>query len=191
MATKLDAFLDTISSSEIIDKTQEAADKALTSFHFCQGSIKSRDEFEQLMADFYCNVESHILGLKKTRSTNLSMDWQRCSDLLSKKYGMRGGKAAFDIAISGVEGGLYGLLKFVAESLANQFAENWVKCRVSAFWDDLSSKERISVSAEYMQKFNHILPASIKDENPHLFAANFYKFLEYHPEMLKRLKNIR
>ena len=191
MATKLDAFLDKISPENTIEKTEKAADKALNSFQIRDARIESWEEFKHVMADFYCLTECHILGFKKIRSSNLYMDWGRCSNLLCKKYGMRGDRAAFNMSRTGVEGGLYGVLKFVAETLANQFADNWVQCRISAFWENLSHDERMSVPIEYLEKFRHILPPEILEQNPYLFVANFYRFLEHHPQMRKNLKNIR
>lgn len=192
MATKLESLLINISPEETIDKTQAAADNALNSFSIDSANINTFDEFKELMAEFYCLVESNIIGQKKPRQMYLSIDWGRCSILLSNKYGKhRGDWAAFNIAKTGVEGGLYAVLKYVAKALAQQFTANWIGVRIGEFWDNLSHEERLAVPMEYLEKYRHILPKEILEQNPSLFVANFYRFLEYHPQIMKGLKNIR
>ena len=191
MATKLESFLIDISPEETIDKAQAAADSALNSISTHREKFDTFDEFKDLMAGFYCLVESNMIGLEKPRSMNLSMDWGRCSNLLFEKYGHGGDHTAFSIAQSGVEGGLYSVLKYVAETLAKQFTTNWIGVRIGEFWDNLSHEERLAVPMEYLEKYRHILPQEILEQNPSLFAINFYRFLEHHPQMMRGLKNIR
>jgi len=144
-----------------------------------------------LMAEFYCLVESNMIGIKRPRPMNLFIDWGCCLNLFLKKYGHRGGRAAFRIAQSGVEGGLYSVLKYIAEALIQQFTTNWIQCRIGEFWNNLSTEEKLAVPLEYLEKYRHILPQEILEQDPYLFGANFYKFLEYHPQMMKEVKNIR
>ena len=191
MTTKLESFLNDISPEETIERAQAAVSSSLNSISISSGKIDTWDEFKELMAELYCLVESNMIGLEKPRSINLSMDWGRCSDLLFKKYGHGGDQTAFDIAQSGVEGGLYAVMKYVAEALAQQFTTNWIGVRIGEFWDNLSLEERLAVPLEYLEKYRHILPQEILEKNPSLFAANFYRFLEHHPQMIKGLKNIR
>ena len=99
-----------------------------------------------------------MIGLEKPRQMNLSMDWGRCSNLLFEKYGHRGDQTAFSIAQSGVEGGLYSVLKYVAETLAQQFTTNWIGVRIGEFWKNLSHEEKLAVPLEYLEKYRHILP---------------------------------
>ena len=192
MITKLEFFLIDISPEETIDKAQAAADNALNSFSIDSARIDTFDEFKEMMAEFYCLVESNMIGLEKPRQMNLSMDWGRCSFLLLDKYGKhRGDQAAFRIAQSGVEGGLYSVLKYVAKTLAQQFTTNWIGVRISQFWKSLSTEEFFTVSQEYLDKYRHILSPEILEEGPLIFAAKFMEFLEHHPQMMKDLKNIR
>ena len=191
MTTKLESFLNDISPEETIERAQAAVSSSLNSISISSGKIDTWDEFKELMAELYCLVESNMIGLEKPRSMNLSMDWGRCSNLLFEKYGHGGDQTAFDIAQSGVEGGLYAVMKYVAEALAQQFTTNWIGVRIGEFWDNLSLEERLAVPLEYLEKYRHILPQEILEKNPSLFAANFYRFLEHHPQMIKGLKNIR
>ena len=191
MTTKLESLLENISPEKTIERAQAAADRALNSISINHAKIDTWDEFKELMANFYCLVESNLIGLEKPRTMNLFMDWGRCSNLFLRKYGHRGDQAAFSIAQSGVEGGLYAVLKYIAEALAQQFTTNWIPCRIGEFWNNLSPEERLAVPLEYLEKYRHILPQEILDQNPSLFVGNFYRFLEYHPQMMKELKNIR
>ena len=191
MPTKLDTFLFQLTPEKTIDKTQAAADRALNSFSVPSSSYQTWDDFKQMMAEFFCLVDSKIIGLKYNRSTNISMDWSRCSELLTQKYGSQGGQAAFSIAKTGVEGGLYAILKYIAEALARQFSTNWIQCKIGEFWNSLSHEERLAVPTEYLGKYQHLLPQEILEQSTSLFAANFFRFLEHHPQMIKRLRNIR
>jgi len=191
MASKLEVLLNNISPEETIERAQAAASRALNSILIISEKIDTWGEFKELMAEFYCLVESNMIGLEKSRQMNLFMDWGCCLNLFLKKYGHRGGRAAFSIAQSGVEGGLFSVLKYIAETLTQQFTTNWIQCRIGEFWNNLSTEERLAAPLEYLEKYRHILPQEILEQNPYLFGANFYRFLEYHPQMMKELKNIR
>jgi len=112
--TKLDRLLETIDPARTLEQVSARVDEAINSFRVKSGVIKEWQEFEDLLTAFFRHVENSILGIRVSNSGYAHIDWGRCCRLLKKEYGPNGEKAAFEIVRTGVEGGLYGILKAVA-----------------------------------------------------------------------------
>lgn len=57
-------------------------------------------------------------------SPDPDIDWGRCITHLLKIYGENGEKAAFEMVRTGVEGGIYAVLKRLAKQMAKEYARN-------------------------------------------------------------------
>ena len=110
--------------------------------------------------------------------------------MLIKEYGANGEKAAFEMVRTGAEQGLYGVLKAVARRMVEDYAGNEIAARISNFWEDLSTDEKLAVSEEYLEKYGHLLPSELTSGNAARVRANFLKVLEEHPNIVKSLRNI-
>jgi len=189
MATKLEAFLIEISPEATFDKVQKVAESALNSFSVKAVIPETWEDFRETMGEFFCLLDSMLLGIN--RPMDFEMDWGRCSSLLHQRGGPRGDREAFKIAQTGTGGGLYEIMKFVASAFSQQVADSWIRVKIGKFWNELSADERVSVPLEYLNKFQSILPPEILEQNPSVFSAHFYQFLEHHPQMMQQLRKIR
>ncbi len=189
MATKLEIFLTDISPEATLEKAQKTADGALNSFSSQAVRPETWEDFIGMMGEFFCLLDSRLLGIN--RPMDFEMDWGRCSSLLHQRGGPRGDREAFKIAQTGTGGGLYEILKFVASAFSQQIAGSWIRVKIGSFWNELSADERVSVPLEYLNKFQSILPPEILEQNPYVFAAHFYQFLEHHPQMMQQLRKTR
>ena len=188
MATKLERLLESIDPTRVFNEKAARVDQAMNSFRITSGRIDRWDEFTETMARFYCHVENKILRID--RACSLEMDWGRCSQLLEKEYGPGGFRAAFEIARTGNEGGLYGLLKAVAGGALDKYVGHEISAQVNHFWDGLSVDEKLSVMDEYLAKYGHLLPSELTEGGAFRIKANFTKVLEKHPLILQRLGRI-
>ena len=151
---EIDHLLKRIDPSAILEQRAKQIDNAINTFRLNKASIENWNEFETCLAEFYCHLEN--LSFNKNRQAHMDMDYDRSRRLLLEEYGANGEKIAFEMAKTGVEGGLYAVLKTVAARLTSFYHRNEVRYHVDRFWESLSYDERISAAKQY-QELNGIV----------------------------------
>ena len=190
MKSKLDRLLESIDPARTLDQVSARVDEAVNSFPVKSGLIKDWQGFRTILTEFYRHVENSTLRIQSGFSPDPAIDWGRCCNLLLKEYGPNGEKAAFEMVRTGVEQGLYGVLRAVARRMIDEYSSNEIAARISNFWESLSIDEKLAVSKEYLDKYGHLLPSELTSGSAARVRANFLKVLQEHPHMIKRLKNI-
>ncbi len=110
--------------------------------------------------------------------------------ILMKVYGRSGEKAAFEMARTGNEGGLYGILKAVAMRIADDLSTNEITARVNAWWQAHSTEEVLEASRKYLDRYGHLLPSEMMDASAARIVANFPEVLKNHPKFVQRLRHV-
>jgi hypothetical protein len=190
MASKLDIFLETIDPRRNLDQLWARADAGLNSFKVGEAVATDYWEFQRFLASFFCHMENYMLRLNPPREPDYDFDAGRCHHLLQEELGEQAYQVAFDRARTGVDGGLYGVLKMVAELMVQEYAGNEIAARVSKFWNDLSLDEKLEVPQEYVRKHGHLLPSEITEGVAAKVLVNFRKVLEEHPRVIARLRRV-
>ena len=137
MSTKLEKLLADIDPSKTYGQTLARADDAINSFSGTSGQITDWDKFSRYMASFTAHVESKILQLHPC-PVGSDFYWLKCMQLLCHIYGSNGEKAAFEMARTGNEGGLFSVLRTVALRMAEEYAENEIEARIADYWKKLT-----------------------------------------------------
>jgi len=191
MASKLQRLLESIDPARTIDLTAARADAAVNSFRIDRGIITNWEEFRGLLVRFMLHVECGVLRLPSHVEMPFEFHWGRCLRPLERAYGSSSGpKAAYEMARTGSEGGLYGVLKAVAREISGEYAENEVSGRALSYWNSLSVDEQLAASTEYLAKYRDLLPGELTEGSAARIRGNFVKVLEQHPRMLQRLRMI-
>ena len=190
METKLDKLIQSIDPSISLDQVSHRVNVALNSFQMKRGIVKNKKEFKSVLTEFFRHTENTILGICHRCSEHPDIDWGRCSHILKKAYGANGVTTAFEIARAGTEGGIYAVFKAVARQMTEEYAMNEIKARVSSFWEVLSIDEKMAVSKEYLEKYSHLIPSELMDGGAARIRAFFWKVLEEHPRIVRKLRHI-
>lgn len=187
MVTKLDVLLEQIDPSRTLEDVGSRVNNAVNQFSVNSGAITDYNRFEQFLSNFVRHIENEVLGIPGAIPPS-SYDWAKCINILQKEYGINGLKTAFEMARSGILGGLYEVLKKIAAHLANDYAQNEISTRVSHFWNALSMQDQFGVMDEYAQKYGRLLPPDFIEGSAVLLKMNFTKVLEEHPRMVQRFR---
>jgi hypothetical protein len=191
MPTKLEQLLAKIDPEVTLDKTSSLADKAMNTFSFSSAQITNRDEFEKCLTDFFCHVDTNVLGVSKSfNSEHRSFQWGRCGILLSHIYGHNAENTAFDMARTGKSGGLYAVLKAIALRMAEEYAENKIAAIIGDYWKKLSLDEQFAAADEYLEKYGHLLPSELTEGGGARIRTNFARVLENHPKILQKTRRL-
>jgi len=190
MSTDLERLLRELDPDRTIEPTFRRADEAVNSFRVDRAQIIEWNRFRDCMVRFVAHVEFHVLRLRRPVRSPIDFEWDRATAILVKIYGHNGEKAAFEMARTGNEGGLYGVLKAVAMRLAEDISKNEIASRVSAFWQNHTPAEVLAASQEYLNKYGHLLSSELTEGSAGRLRANFLKVLENHPEFIQRLRRV-
>lgn len=190
MATTLDDLLASIEPARTLDEVARRADAAMDALPLSSGSVDDWEELKTCLAALTCAVDNAVLRLSPPREVHPGFDWEHACRALEREYGSSGVKAAFEMARTGNEGGLYAVLKTVARRHAEQYAWNEIRARISCYVGGLSADERLAASTEYLQKHGHRLPSELTEGSAARIHANFPRVLEEHVRTLQRLRRI-
>lgn len=91
---------------------------------------------------------------------------------------------------TGKEGGLYRVLKTVADQMAEEYAQNEISGRIYDYWNRLTTDEQVAATDEYINKYGHLLPAELTEGSAARLKANFPKVLEEHPKIIRRMRRV-
>ncbi|MBM3333548.1 hypothetical protein FJY63_02700, partial [Candidatus Sumerlaeota bacterium] len=186
--TTLDDLLDAIDPRNTLDKREADADEALNTFPRKLALIERWDGFRFYMARFYCHVVSTLHHLAQPIELSFDLHWSMCAGILTTLYGPGGFRVAFEIARTGKELGLYGIMKAVAKQIAKEQADKVIHSLVDAFLNHLNPEEQERISVEYVQKFGHLLPSELREGRAVRITRNLQKILQQHPAMVQKLR---
>jgi hypothetical protein len=190
MGSRLDTLLASIHPDRTIEENERRANDALNSFTMPGGTVPDWPVFRDCVTRFVCHAENVMLRPRHPLDVNPAMHFGKACRLLMKAFGPDGEKTAASMAIYGVEGGLYHVLKTLAQGLAKEFSGNTIGGRVSAYLNSLSVEEKLAAAKEYLEEYGHLLPADVTDGGAARVLGFFPKFLQSHPEFLRRLRNV-
>jgi len=190
MSTRLDRLLESIDPSRTLDKVSTDVDRAINTFTMGRATIEKWDEYEKFLADFSQHIERAVLKMGHGAPNYHDLYWSRCSDILNKEFGPSGFKVAFEMVRTGKDGGLYRILKTIADQMAMDYAQNEISARVDDYWSQLSIDEQLAATDEYLKKYEHLLPSEFKGENAPLLKMHFPEVLKGHPKVIRSTRRI-
>ena len=190
MPTQLDRLLESIHPRRTLIETARRADEALNSFPINRSQITDWDEFRDCVAAFYQHVLCGVLGITGTPELDRDFSEGLGLNVLIEAYGPNGEKAAFEMARTGTEGGLYAVLKKIARSIAHQYAQREISARVSSYVRSLSAAEEMAAADEYLGQYGHLLPSELTEGSAARLRGNLLELLIHHPQLLDQLGEI-
>jgi hypothetical protein len=190
MKTKLDRLLESIDPIRTMEQVSARIDNAINSFRVERYIIKDWGQFRFVLIKFFTHTEGLALRNQSRHTNEPAMEWGRCAKLLLNKYGPNGDKTAFEMARTGIQGGLYAVLRSVAEEMISEYTGNEIKAKISQYWHSLSVDEKLAATDEYLTKYDHLLPSDLTEGSAAHIKANFTKVLEEHPRLINRMRSI-
>ena len=184
MPSELQRLLKIIDPSKTIDPIESGLADAVNSFSRKYNTISTRDEMVEFLAGLMRSAYSAGLGGASIPSTDDEFMYGLASNHLSVVYHY---DEVYEIMKSGVDGGVYGIIKTLARLIAEYFARNEINSHVLEFWDDLSAQEKVDASMEYYELYEDILPGRVK-QNWVRYRMKFWEVLEMHPAMIKQMR---
>lgn len=188
MKTKLDLLLDWVSPEKTIERTYNRASEAINTFQWDKAKVDSRCEFKHCMGSFLKHFNCIILKIPKSVDISIVDSWRFCIHPLMRIYGDNGDIVACQLALTGNEGGLYGVLKAFAMYKAEEYSNNEIFAKVLGYYESLSPEEVLKASEEYMAKYGHLLPSEMTENGAPRIRGYFWKVLKMHPKLIQKIR---
>jgi glutathione S-transferase len=190
MATRLDQLLAEIHPSRTLDEVASRVDRGANSFRFSKALITDYKEYQDVIAHFFAHVEGEVLRGSPLWPEGRDMYLHRAQVLLNEAYGTSGWKVAFEMARTGLEGGMRQVLDTLGERMALMYARNEIQARVSVFREELTPSQWLAAAEEYVAKFDDLLPSVLTEGGAYRLIASFHEVLIEHPFLLRRMSRL-
>lgn len=142
-------------------------------------------EFDSLLGAFY-------LALQFPPSANLSdsENWaaSKALLLLRRDYETQTRIRCFDIARSGVEGGLPVLLRRLTRRIGDDLAQTRSLTLVNPYWRRTDPITLLGDGRDYVAEYGHLLPAEMLEDGGIVILDRFHKTLLHHSTLLADIR---
>ena len=191
MQTKLDTLLVRLDPDKTITETFNRANEAINTFSVDRAQIIEWAQFERCLCEFTRHVLFSVLQLRTQTDVSLDFYWSHYTvPALRQVYGPSGTKAAFEMARTGNDGGLYTVLRRMSMRVAEDYCKREIAARVSVYLESLSVGEQMEACSDYLDKYGVLLPSELTEDSAARIRADFGKVLKQHPWLLKKVHEV-
>ena len=160
------------------------------------------DGFEPVIIDFWECDEflyrffKYLVATCIHRSTDLADESdhrfyaKEYNQIIGRIFPRGGVKAAFEVAKIGVEGGLYGICKKMADEVVDFYAWRITAGYVHEFLKDMSYEEKRAAAKEYAETFGEWLPPEWTATDGLRIEMHLAEVLKEHPHLVGRLRQV-
>jgi len=188
--SKLDQLLESIHPHRTREVIHRRADEALAGFRIRANIVSDAIVFHDIVCRFVGHLDNHLRLVPYHVELPADMRWRRAVELLRKTLGPHAELAAFDMARSGAEGGLYGVLRRLAREAVAEQADKEVAQRVDSFCQRLTAEEYLAAGQEYLCKHGHLLPREMTTGFGGRACVNLAELLKKHHRALTALNEV-
>ncbi len=188
MAMRLDVILENLHPTRLMDPVRRKLTQALDTFPHRASRITRWPEFQCWFVLLCRHCEAAVLGLKAMPSElNVEADFGRYFHYLQGAFGSSG-KAAFETARSGCEGGAEAVARQIATAIGNEYIKHWTEVSVWSYWNSLTPDEKEAAGYEFVTMCGHLYPTEMTESS----AARIRFFLPHilmeYPRLQEKLR---
>ena len=179
--SQLSDLLARLDPAVIIDGPEQRANLALSTFPIGNAYIQDCGEFKDSIARFHQHVQSYVRNYWPYQ--DFERNYGEAVALMKSFFGPSGVDHAFVMASTGINGGLYGLMKQIAKAVVKEQIRMALNAIVGSFIIDLDDEREAAVQ-EYLARFRHLLPPELVENDGLGLFVEFKEVLMNHPYMI-------
>jgi hypothetical protein len=190
MATKLKLLLEKIDYQNLFEADERRVERILAEYRSERNTIDDYDEFKKCLIDFVSRIYGAIVNSPNAfeNADDLFMHGLALK-FLNTKYPGNTERTVYEIMHSGAEGGVYQILKSLAEVMMDKIYKDGVDHYIALFMEEITFEERAAAVNEYLSEYGDKLPTNYKND-PNMVMIAFDKVLYEHAIMMRRLRRI-
>jgi hypothetical protein len=192
MSQTLNDLLTRIDPQRSIDRLEQRVHRALATFQVPFKRIRSYQQLRLLLAYF----EFRLAHWPNARSEQFPMQQAKgWYDTVYKRMRARFGempeRTIMYIAQTGVDGGLYGVLRRLADHYVFEQSRQYIHKEVDDFWQRLSGPDQREAINQYWRRYQRfLLPNDLASPRDWRLSGNFPSVLRKHPQLVRNRRRI-
>lgn len=190
MNATLEDLLDVLNPDTMFFEIERRSQQTLAEVSWPDEPFSAPEDFMAFLIRVMRAGERHMLNLPEAMSGHDGHYRSMCRSLLDEIYGPSGLRTAFDVAVSGENGGLYPVVSQLLGQMAGTYAGNEIEARINACWNSLSHEEKLAAPDLYLARYGHLLPPDLVDGSAPVIRARFPEVLKNHVRLLKDLARV-
>lgn len=179
-------LLDTLDERTVAQNVAIPRDQARMAYALPANTIRSFEEFEAALADYYAyHFERCVArGGRLSRTEALG----RAKEVLEREYRRRKGDivSAYNDARDGTNGGLRHVLDVVSEAIKADGVERYVRDVFDRFVAPNDFEGKVRIIREFVAECGTFLSRAIQAERPERYAANYQELVRSYVEGLQQ-----
>ena len=148
------------------------------------------EEFQDIIARFYWHLYCPELDIGKHWNEHHESVASMAFLLLEREYGKNARFRACDLARTGAEAGLLGVLKNLMKSTLEDLYERHSKSLVDEYWERTGTEQILQDGRDYIQAYARQLPAEMTEGSGAVILFNLRKVLMEHPAMIRQMRQV-
>jgi hypothetical protein len=191
MPSQLETFLSSLSPVRTWDEVDQQVARVRSALAL-PATIASATELRAVLTQAWREFHGRVWGLgTAVPSLNARLEWDFATRILDEVFGKPNGwQTALDLARTGVDGGLPGVVVAFLDEAAEQYMSHLIEASIHQFWHLRPVDEQLEMVAQYRSLYGQYLPESLRDGSPFDLLLIFPRVLTEHPRMLRRLRRL-
>jgi len=181
----LQGLLVALDEQTITENVTQRHDLARERYKVSSLTVSSYPVFMRLVED-YVIYHRRSTGMGDTPLYAANSEGMRILDSAFQSLG--GVQGAYQIAVTGLRGGIITILNLLAEAFKKEDERFYIEAQLRYYCNFLSFDDRVALMEQYLARFSRNLPDGVKSRTALELAANYESVIETH---LAVIRNIR
>jgi len=161
-------------------------DRARERYHLTRDTVSTHAEFEEEITRF---VQYQLCATRGNAAVPRYMASSIATDILNRAFTSIGGKdGAYDMAESGIRGGLRTVIDALYQAIKKEEEESYVEYVLRTEVDQLSFNDRTALMQAYLNRFRGNFPASARVPSAYELAGNYENIIRMHAEVINSIR---
>jgi len=186
----LSSLLAALDEREIARRIAIPADEARMTFHLHSNTVRSFDEFSDIIGDYYNHHFTRCIS--RGGSLSRAEAGGRAKEILEREFRRRRGNivSAFNNAHAGTSGGLRVVLDTIAEGLKAESVQRYVREMFDRHVSPNSWESKVELIRQFVAACGEYLSSSIRADEIERYAHDYEELIRSFVEALQRTSSI-
>ena len=187
---KIDTLLNALDERSLAQYVGIGHDEARMHYSLRYNTIRTFDEFSDLIGDYYNHHFSRCVARGGSLSTAEAVS--RAKQILEKEYRKRHGdiSAAFNNAYDGTNGGMRAILDLLAEGIKAEAVENYIREVFDRLVAPNSWEDKVQIVSEFINRCGGLIASSIRADQPERYAQNYNDLIRSYVDALQQTSSM-
>lgn len=183
-------LLNEIDETNLSRKVGIHHDQARICYHLHANTVNSFDEFTRIIADYYNHHFLSCISHGGSLSTHEAAS--KAKELIEKHYRRQNGDivTAFDVAATGTNAGLRGILDVIADGLKMEAIDRYIRDIFDQMIAPNRWEDKVEIIRQFIEHCGFQFSKSLRKDQAERYASNYKVLIQAYVDGLKETSSI-